>query len=41
MTRYISRCRSQIAKQAVNTANVILLFSDGVDDASHARLEDG
>ncbi len=32
--------RDQIAKQAVNTANVILLFSDGVDDASHARLED-
>jgi len=35
--------RDQFAKQAVNTtgtANVILLFSDGVDDASHARLED-
>ena len=35
--------RDQIAKkpeQTTRTANVILLFSDGVDNASHARLQD-
>ena len=35
--------RDQIAKQPERTsgkANAILLFSDGVDDASHARLQD-
>jgi VWFA-related protein len=35
--------RDQIAKkpeQTTGTANVILLFSDGVDNASHARLQD-
>ena len=35
--------RDQIAKKpelTTGTANVILLFSDGVDNASHARLQD-
>ena len=35
--------RDQYAKKpelTTGTANVILLFSDGVDDASHARLQD-